>query len=59
MWRTNEPQSLQGTHTDMVISHAPKEVNVTLWHDMWPEISVLLFLLAWAAVIAGFMLTPQ
>ncbi len=34
-----------------------KEGNMTLWHDMWPEISVLLFLLAWAAVIAGFMLT--
>lgn len=34
-----------------------KEVNVTLWHDMWPEISVLLFLLAWGVVVAGFMLT--
>lgn len=31
---------------------------MTLWHDMWPEISVLLFVVAWAAVIAGVMLTP-
>ena len=26
---------------------------MTVWHDMWPEISVLIFLLAWAAVITG------
>ena len=31
---------------------------MTVWHDMWPEISVLLFLLFWTGALgAAFLLT--
>ena len=55
--RPAQPHVLLNSACEHQHSPLPKEVSVMLWHDMWPEISVLLYLLGWAGVLGGFMLT--